>query len=55
MNEEEMDDFVFLWQEYAKESDSKLTVNAIKLKQEIIDFVNNLPVFKESNGGKKSQ
>ena len=40
-----MDELVFLWEEYVKEKDSKLTKGAIKLKQQVREFVNSLPTL----------
>jgi hypothetical protein len=45
MNDEEMDDLVFLWKEYGLEDDSKLTKDAQGLKRAIRDFVQKLPKF----------
>jgi len=47
MNYEDMDELVFLWKEYGKEKNSKLTKGAIKLKQQVRAFVKSLPTFKE--------
>ena len=37
MNIEEMDNFVFLWREYAKAPNDELTSGAIELKKELIE------------------
>lgn len=42
-----MDELVFLWKEYAKEKDSKLTRDAIELKQKLREFIRSLPSFEE--------
>ena len=42
MNREEMDELVFLWEDYAKEDDDKLTEGAILLKKQVLEFVNEL-------------
>jgi len=47
MNAEQMDELCFLWKEYAREVDSRLTLDAIELKQSLFAFVAKLPVFKE--------
>ncbi len=45
MKFKDMDELVFLWQEYGKEKDSKLTKGAIKLKQQVREFVKSLPTL----------
>ena len=45
MNDEEMETLIFLWQEYAKERDIKLTKGAINLKHQIREFVKSLPTL----------
>ena len=45
MKHEEMDEFAFLWEEYAHEKDNKLTKGAIELKQQVIEFVKSLPTL----------
>jgi hypothetical protein len=47
MNEEDMDELVFLWGEYVKKPNSKLTRDAIKLKQQVVSYVASLPKFVE--------
>lgn len=42
-----MDELVFLWKEYARERDNKLTKDAIELKQKLREFIKELPAFKE--------
>jgi hypothetical protein len=42
-----MNEFVFLWQEYGKARDNKLTKDAQELKQKIRKFVKLLPTFQE--------
>jgi len=43
----EMEELIFLWEEYVKEKDSKLTKGAIGLKRQVREFVKSLPTFKE--------
>ena len=43
MNQDEFEELIFLWQEYAKEKDSALTVDAQKLKAETVNFIWRLP------------
>ena len=45
MNDEEMDDFVFLWKEYGKEDNSKLTSDAQELKKAVREHVQKMPKF----------
>ena len=45
MKDEKMDELVFLWEEYGKEKDSKLTKGAIELKQQVREFVKSLPTL----------
>lgn len=45
MNDSEMDELFFLWQEYGKEIDKKLTSDAIQLKKAVREYVKNLPKF----------
>jgi hypothetical protein len=47
MKVREMDELVFLWEEYAKASDMKLTEGAQDLKYRVREFVKSLPTFKE--------
>jgi hypothetical protein len=46
VNDEEMDELVFVWDEYAKQDESTLTKDAIKLKQEVRRYVRSLPAPK---------
>jgi hypothetical protein len=41
----EMDELVFLWESYGKAHDSKLTKDAIELKQNVRKFIASLPVL----------
>ena len=45
MNDEDMNDLVWLWKEYATEKDENLTKEAIELKKDIIAFVRTLPKY----------
>jgi len=47
MKVSEMDELVFLWTEYGKYRDSKLTLDAIELKNRLRKFVKSLPTFQE--------
>ena len=47
MTPEEFRDLMFLWHEYATERDKYLTKDAIYLKQQVLEFVASLPVFRE--------
>lgn len=47
MTPEEFRDLMFLWHEYAMERDRKLTKGAIYLKNQVLEFVGSLPVFRE--------
>ncbi len=48
MKGSDMDELIFVWEEYGKEKDSKLTKNAIELKRKVRSFVRNLPTFDEN-------
>lgn len=47
MNAEQFRDLMFLWHEYATERDKYLTKDAIYLKQQVLQFVESLPIFRE--------
>lgn len=44
MNDEEMDELVFVWKEYGTEPNCMLTKGAIELKQKVIKYVKELIV-----------
>ena len=43
----DMDELVFLWKEYGKVHDERLTKDAQDLKQQVLGFVQSLPTFQE--------
>jgi hypothetical protein len=43
----DMDELVFLWKEYGKVHDKRLTKDAQDLKQQVLGFVQSLPTFHE--------
>jgi hypothetical protein len=47
MSPEEFRDLMFLWHEYATERDKYLTKDAISLKNQVLQFVQSLPIFRE--------
>ena len=47
MKFEDMDELVFLWEEYGREKNSNLTKDAIELKRQVKEFVKSLPTFIE--------
>lgn len=54
MKVSDMDELVFLWQEYAKARDKDLTVDAQDLKRQIRRFILSLPTFKEDEAKTRS-
>ena len=47
MKVSDMDELVFLWKEYGKVHDERLTKDAQDLKQQVLGFVQSLPTFHE--------
>ncbi len=47
MKEKDMDELVFLWEEYGKEKEKKLTLGGISLKNDVRCFVSSLPDLPE--------
>jgi len=47
MKVSDMDELVFLWKEYGKVHDKRLTKDAQDLKQQVLGFVQSLPTFHE--------
>jgi len=47
MKVSDMDELVFLWKEYGKVHDERLTKDAQDLKQQVLRFVQSLPTFHE--------
>jgi len=47
MKVSDMDELVFLWKDYAKVHDERLTKDAQDLKQQVLRFVQSLPTFHE--------
>ena len=47
MKVSDMDELVFLWKEYGKVHDERLTKDAQDLKQQVRGFVQSLPTFHE--------
>lgn len=55
MTPEEFRDLMFLWHEYATERDKYLTEDAIYLKNQVLQFVESLPVFREVPSSKEAK
>lgn len=45
MNQDKFEELVFLWNEYVLEENNNLTIDAIKLKNKVMEFIESLPEF----------